>query len=188
MDSDPLQTITYRITSGNPEGFFAINSTTGEYSEFGWYILFLHFSIHLSLSLVGWVVGRFCRLRGRQMMHRHIHTHTNEALGAFKQPISTAASYAPRTPVGLSAECRIDVIHSAFVKQSGSNALSRHIKQQWTRAPESQLKQMDKEIKGERKRAARMRLNGARGKKMKMSEKEESIPSWEYHCHNESFS
>lgn len=29
-DDDPLQRITYRITSGNPEGFFAINSTSGE--------------------------------------------------------------------------------------------------------------------------------------------------------------
>lgn len=29
-DIDPLQQITYRIMSGNPEGFFAINSTTGE--------------------------------------------------------------------------------------------------------------------------------------------------------------
>lgn len=29
-DDDPLQKITYRITSGNPEGFFAINSTSGE--------------------------------------------------------------------------------------------------------------------------------------------------------------
>lgn len=29
-DDDPQQTITYRITSGNPEGFFAINSTSGE--------------------------------------------------------------------------------------------------------------------------------------------------------------
>lgn len=29
-DNDPLQKITYRITSGNPEGFFAINSTSGE--------------------------------------------------------------------------------------------------------------------------------------------------------------
>lgn len=29
-DNDPLQKITYRITSGNPEGFFAINSSTGE--------------------------------------------------------------------------------------------------------------------------------------------------------------
>lgn len=28
-DIDPLQRISYRITSGNPEGFFAINSTTG---------------------------------------------------------------------------------------------------------------------------------------------------------------
>lgn len=30
-DDDPLQRITYRITSGNPEGFFAINSTSGEF-------------------------------------------------------------------------------------------------------------------------------------------------------------
>lgn len=29
-DNDPQQTITYRITSGNPEGFFAINSTSGK--------------------------------------------------------------------------------------------------------------------------------------------------------------
>lgn len=29
-DDDPLQRITYRITSGNPEGFFAINSTSGK--------------------------------------------------------------------------------------------------------------------------------------------------------------
>lgn len=29
-DDDPQQTITYRITSGNPEGFFAINSTSGK--------------------------------------------------------------------------------------------------------------------------------------------------------------
>lgn len=28
-DKDPGQEITYKITSGNPEGFFAINSTTG---------------------------------------------------------------------------------------------------------------------------------------------------------------
>ena len=30
-DDDPLQRITYRITAGNPEGFFDINSTTGKY-------------------------------------------------------------------------------------------------------------------------------------------------------------
>lgn len=30
-DADPNQKITYRITSGNPEGFFAINSSSGEY-------------------------------------------------------------------------------------------------------------------------------------------------------------
>lgn len=29
-DIDPLQKLTYRITSGNPEGFFAINSTSGK--------------------------------------------------------------------------------------------------------------------------------------------------------------
>lgn len=29
-DKDPNQKITYKITSGNPEGFFAINSTTGK--------------------------------------------------------------------------------------------------------------------------------------------------------------
>lgn len=29
-DNDPMQKITYRITSGNPEGFFAINSSTGK--------------------------------------------------------------------------------------------------------------------------------------------------------------
>lgn len=29
-DNDPQQKITYRITSGNPEGFFAINSTSGK--------------------------------------------------------------------------------------------------------------------------------------------------------------
>ncbi|EDS28670.1 conserved hypothetical protein [Culex quinquefasciatus] len=29
-DIDPLQQISYRITSGNPEGFFAINSTSGK--------------------------------------------------------------------------------------------------------------------------------------------------------------
>lgn len=29
-DKDANQEITYRINSGNPEGFFAINSTTGE--------------------------------------------------------------------------------------------------------------------------------------------------------------
>lgn len=29
-DYDTLQKITYRITSGNPEGFFAINSSSGE--------------------------------------------------------------------------------------------------------------------------------------------------------------
>lgn len=29
-DVDPDQRITYRITSGNPEGFFAINSSSGE--------------------------------------------------------------------------------------------------------------------------------------------------------------
>ncbi|XP_037031417.1 fat-like cadherin-related tumor suppressor homolog isoform X7 [Bradysia coprophila] len=28
-DDDPLQRVTYRITSGNPEGFFAINTTSG---------------------------------------------------------------------------------------------------------------------------------------------------------------
>lgn len=32
-DIDPLQRITYRITSGNPEGFFTINSTTGKYKH-----------------------------------------------------------------------------------------------------------------------------------------------------------
>lgn len=31
-DIDPLQRVSYKITSGNPEGFFAINSTTGWYS------------------------------------------------------------------------------------------------------------------------------------------------------------
>lgn len=30
-DDDPLQRITYRITSGNPEGFFAINTTSGKF-------------------------------------------------------------------------------------------------------------------------------------------------------------
>lgn len=29
-DVDPLQKLTYRIISGNPEGFFTINTTTGE--------------------------------------------------------------------------------------------------------------------------------------------------------------
>lgn len=29
-DKDPNQKITYKITSGNPEGFFSINSTTGK--------------------------------------------------------------------------------------------------------------------------------------------------------------
>lgn len=29
-DIDPLQKLTYRITSGNPEGFFAINGTSGK--------------------------------------------------------------------------------------------------------------------------------------------------------------
>lgn len=29
-DKDPNQIITYKINSGNPEGFFAIHSTTGE--------------------------------------------------------------------------------------------------------------------------------------------------------------
>lgn len=29
-DDDPEQRLTYRITSGNPEGFFAINSTSGK--------------------------------------------------------------------------------------------------------------------------------------------------------------
>lgn len=29
-DNDPQQKITYRITSGNPEGFFAINSSSGK--------------------------------------------------------------------------------------------------------------------------------------------------------------
>lgn len=29
-DKDPNQEITYKINSGNPEGFFAINSTTGK--------------------------------------------------------------------------------------------------------------------------------------------------------------
>lgn len=29
-DNDPLQKIIYRITSGNPEGFFAINSSSGK--------------------------------------------------------------------------------------------------------------------------------------------------------------
>lgn len=28
-DINPLERVSYRITSGNPEGFFAINSTTG---------------------------------------------------------------------------------------------------------------------------------------------------------------
>ena len=31
QDIDPNQHITYRIISGNPEGFFALNGTTGEY-------------------------------------------------------------------------------------------------------------------------------------------------------------
>lgn len=31
-DVDPLQKLSYRITSGNPEGFFAINTTTGKYA------------------------------------------------------------------------------------------------------------------------------------------------------------
>lgn len=29
-DMDPLQKLTYRITSGNPEGFFSINNTNGK--------------------------------------------------------------------------------------------------------------------------------------------------------------
>lgn len=29
-DKDPHQKITYKISSGNPEGFFAINSSTGK--------------------------------------------------------------------------------------------------------------------------------------------------------------
>lgn len=33
-DNDPQQKITYRITSGNPEGFFAINSTSGKWNGF----------------------------------------------------------------------------------------------------------------------------------------------------------
>ena len=37
-DIDPLQRITYRITSGNPEGFFAINGSSGK-------ILFIIFKI-----------------------------------------------------------------------------------------------------------------------------------------------
>lgn len=32
-DNDAEQKITYRITSGNPEGFFALNGTTGENNE-----------------------------------------------------------------------------------------------------------------------------------------------------------
>lgn len=30
-DSDPDQLISYRLISGNPEGFFSINTTTGMY-------------------------------------------------------------------------------------------------------------------------------------------------------------
>lgn len=29
-DIDPLQKLSYRITSGNPEGFFSINGTNGK--------------------------------------------------------------------------------------------------------------------------------------------------------------
>lgn len=29
-DKDPKQKISYRLTSGNPEGFFSINATTGK--------------------------------------------------------------------------------------------------------------------------------------------------------------
>lgn len=36
-DIDPLQKLTYRITSGNPEGFFAINSTNGKCKSFLFY-------------------------------------------------------------------------------------------------------------------------------------------------------
>lgn len=32
-DNDAEQKISYRITSGNPEGFFALNGTTGENNE-----------------------------------------------------------------------------------------------------------------------------------------------------------
>ena len=45
-DDDPLQRITYRITSGNPEGFFAINSTSGNL-----FIHSCHFLFFLYLSL-----------------------------------------------------------------------------------------------------------------------------------------
>lgn len=40
-DEDPLQRITYRITSGNPEGFFAINTTSGEFLITNLFILCL---------------------------------------------------------------------------------------------------------------------------------------------------
>lgn len=39
-DIDPLQKLTYRITSGNPEGFFAINSTSGKCESFEFFYIF----------------------------------------------------------------------------------------------------------------------------------------------------
>nr|CAI5824744.1 unnamed protein product [Callosobruchus analis] len=45
-DKDPNQEITYKITSGNPEGFFAINSTTGELSIF---------SFHFHYPYITWI-------------------------------------------------------------------------------------------------------------------------------------
>lgn len=41
-DIDPLQRVTYRITSGNPEGFFAINGTSGKFCHCGkmWLTIF----------------------------------------------------------------------------------------------------------------------------------------------------
>lgn len=33
QDQDPNQRITYRIISGNPEGFFTINSSTGKFAQ-----------------------------------------------------------------------------------------------------------------------------------------------------------
>lgn len=49
-DIDPLQKLTYRITSGNPEGFFAINSTSGKCVKKGSFILFIIFFIYLLLD------------------------------------------------------------------------------------------------------------------------------------------
>lgn len=57
-DDDPLQRITYRITSGNPEGYFTINSTSGKNRIiiiYTWNFFFIHFysapMLLLSLSI-----------------------------------------------------------------------------------------------------------------------------------------